>query len=471
MKTFILSFSLLAGTVVFGQPMSARLTNAVKKLESDTQLKHAVFSLYVVDSKTGKVVFDKNAQVGLAPASSLKVVTSAAAMELLGKDYRYQTEFGYDGKIEGNILKGNLVIKVSGDPTLGSWRWDSSKTENIPDQLSATLIANNITGITGNLVIDDSKWETQATPRGWTWEDVGNYYGAGARGLNWHENQYDLMLAPGKNEGDSVKFLWTEPELQASVLVNELKTGKPGSGDNAVIYLPEEGLVGFVRGTVPAGVSTFRISGSMPNALNAFANAVEISFQKNNIHFAGRAKNAVVYFTNNEQVPVAADHFLRVQSPPLDSINYWFLQKSINLYGEAFVKTIAFQKTGYGSADSGISIIKAFWNEKGIAKPALNMIDGSGLSPASRVTTQALVTVMQYARKQAWFASFYNALPLQNGIKMKSGYIGGVRSYTGYITSASGTEYTFSFIINNFDGSPGAVREKMWKLLDILKAP
>ena len=76
---------------------------------------------------------------------------------------------------------------------------------------------------------------------------------------------------------------------------------------------------------------------------------------------------------------------------------------------------------------------------------------------------------MQYARQQNWYASFYNALPLQNGIKMKSGYIGGVRSYTGYVKSKTGAEYTFSFIINNFDGSPGIVREKMWKLLDILK--
>ncbi len=455
--------------VGIAQTTGVKIAQAFKKLEADPQMKHAMLSLYIVDSKTGKPVFDKNAQTGLAPASSLKVVTSVAAIELLGKDYRYQTEFGYNGKITGNILKGNLIIKVSGDPTLGSWRWDSSKAENILQQLTATLQANNITSITGDLVIDDSKWETQATPRGWTWEDIGNYYGAGARGLNWHENQYDLMLSPGKNEGDSVKILWTEPELQASVLVNELKTGKPGSGDNTIIYLPEEGLIGYVRGTVPAGVNTFRISGSMPNASNAFSNAVEKSFLKNNIQLGGRTKNAVVYFINHEPLPVAADYFLRVQSPPVDSINYWFLQKSVNLFGEAFVKTIAFHQAGYGSADSGISIIREFWKERGIAKPALKMIDGSGLSPANRVTTHALVTVMQYARKQNWFASFYDALPLQNGIKMKSGYIGGVRSYTGYIRSRSGTEYTFSFIINNFDGSPGAVREKMWKLLDILK--
>ena len=168
-------------------------------------------------------------------------------------------------------------------------------------------------------------------------------------------------------------------------------------------------------------------------------------------------------------MPVASKTLLTLYSPPLDSINYWFLQKSVNLFGEALVKTIAYEKTGFGSTDSGVNIIKNFWSKNRIERSALHIIDGSGLSPANRITTDALVTVMQYAKKQSWYPSFYNALPEQNGIKMKSGYIGGVRSYTGYIKSKSGAEYTFAFIINNYDGSPGAVREKMWKLLDIFK--
>jgi D-alanyl-D-alanine carboxypeptidase/D-alanyl-D-alanine-endopeptidase (penicillin-binding protein 4) len=141
----------------------------------------------------------------------------------------------------------------------------------------------------------------------------------------------------------------------------------------------------------------------------------------------------------------------------------------VNLFGEAFVKTIAFEKKGFGSTDSGLAVIRNYWSNKGIEKSELKIIDGSGLSPANRVTTHALVTVMQYAKKQNWFSSFYDALPEANNIKMKDGYISGVRSYTGYVKSRSGQEYTFAFIVNNFDSNPGTVREKMWKLLDILK--
>lgn len=192
----------------------------------------------------------------------------------------------------------------------------------------------------------------------------------------------------------------------------------------------------------------------MPDPAGVFKNSFQSLFSQGSLH-------------PEREVQTLFSHF----SPALDSINYWFLQKSINLFGEAFVKTIAFEKTGFGATDTGINVIKDFWSKNGIENSALMMKDGSGLSPANRVTTHALVAVMQYARKQNWYTSFYDALPLQNGIKMKSGYIGGVRSYTGYIGAGSGTEYIFSFIINNFDGSPGAVREKMWKLLNILKAP
>ena len=98
-----------------------------------------------------------------------------------------------------------------------------------------------------------------------------------------------------------------------------------------------------------------------------------------------------------------------------------------------------------------------------------SLIDGSGLSPANRITSEALVKILQYAKARTWFPSFYRALPEMNGIKMKDGYIGGVRSYAGFAKSVKGDEYIFSFIVNNFDGNPASVREKMWKVLDLLK--
>ncbi len=469
MKTIFLVFGLLASAISFAQEVEKNLAAAMKKMDADPQFKHASISLYVVDSKTGKVVFDKNSEMGLATASTLKVVTSAAAFELLGKDYRYKTEVGYDGNIIKDTLNGNLFFTASGDPTFGSWRWNTTSMDTVKQKILDLFKANRITVITGGIIIDESKWDIQATPRGWTWDDIGNYYGAGARALNWHENQYDLILKPGKSIGDAVEIVKTEPILSAQ-LVNELKTAKEGTGDNSIIYLPEDAIVGYVKGTIPAGNNVFTVSGSLPNAAFSFGHDIKRMLPRNKISLMEEDINtSLSYRIKKEKMPVPAKTLMSFYSPPLDSINYYFLQRSVNLFGEAFVKTIAYEKTGFGSTEAGIDIIKDFWSKKNIEPSALNMIDGSGLSPANRVTTNALVTVMQYAREQKWFGSFYHGLPLQNGIKMKSGSIGGVRSYTGYIKTKIGAEYTFAFIINNFNGSAAAVREKMWKLLDILK--
>jgi len=470
MKTVYLIFSLIVSTISFGQNMQARLSMAVKGLEKDEQFKHAIMSLFVVESKTGKVVFDKNSQVGLAPASCQKVVTSVSAFEMLGKQYRYKTELGYSGEIRDGYLKGSMNITGYGDPTLGSWRYKNTTAEKILDTFYAIIAGKLKINSLDVIYVDNSKWGSQTLPDGWIWQDMGNYYGAGCSSFNWNENQYTIKLKPGKQVGDKVELISMKP-FPGIQMLNELTTGPKGSGDQAYIYFSPYSALGFIRGTVPAGVDSFFISGSSTDGAYSFSGMMADKLNKSGITLNNGNYSMFNAFMNNQSYSVLQPEKIlgTLYSPPIDSINFWFLKKSVNLYGEAFVKTIAYEKTGFGATDTGINIIRNFWQERGIERSALNIIDGSGLSPANRVTTNALVAVMQYARQQNWFPSFYYALPETNGIKMKDGYITGVRSYTGYVKSKSGTEYTFSFIVNNFDGSAGTVREKMWKLLDILK--
>ncbi len=450
--------------ISFGQDVSTRLNDAVKKLEADITMKHAIISLCVVDSKTGKQVFNKNAQVGLVPASCQKVITSAAALELLGPDYRYKTVLGYDGQVEGGELKGNLHIAGSGDPTLGSWRWQNTK-ENLVLQKWATEIKKaGIKKVSGLLLKNQGNWSSAIIPDGWIWQDIGNYYGAGASVLNWRENQYDITLqSAGLKIGDTCTVVAIDPSYVRVDLFSEVRAAEKGTGDNAFIYVPPGSAFGYVRGTIPVGERAFKISGSMPDPFAAMNNS-----------FNELLNNSGVAISKQEgwvsMPPVfKVTTLFTTLSPSLDSINYWFLKKSINLYGEAFIKTIAADKEGLGSTEKGIEIIKYFWSQRGIEKSALNIMDGSGLSPQNRVTTDALVKVMQYARLRPWFNSFYRALPEINGITMKSGSINGARSYTGYIKSKTGTEYTFAIIINNYDGSSSETVRKMWRVLDLLK--
>ena len=145
------------------------------------------------------------------------------------------------------------------------------------------------------------------------------------------------------------------------------------------------------------------------------------------------------------------------------------MKKGINLYGGALVKTIAYEKTGLGSKDKGVELVKQFWKERGIEPSALHIIDGSGLSPQNRVTADALVKVLQYAKGRPWFHYYYDALPVFNQMKLKSGTIGGAKSFAGYHTAKDGPAYTVAIIINNYDGPASEYGKKMYLVLDDLK--
>ncbi|MEO7563596.1 MAG: D-alanyl-D-alanine carboxypeptidase/D-alanyl-D-alanine-endopeptidase [Ferruginibacter sp.] len=466
MKKNILFVSFLF-VLSFGkaQSLQEKIDRAVKVLQADAQMKHAILSLYVVETKTGIPVFELNKEVGLVPASTQKIFTSIASFELLGKYYHYKTEIGYEGNIEKDTLKGNLVIKGSGDPTLGSWRYAVTKPEVLTSILLKALQKESVKYIRGNIIIDGSKFTYQPIPGGWVWDDIGNYYGAGTWALNWNENQYDLLVVPGNKEGEEVKITATKPALENFKIINFLKTGKPGSGDNGYIYMPPYATNGFVTGTVPAGEKEFVLAGAIPDPPFQFGIFIKKYLIENDILISGNVTNQI----NNDSLTKSTFHSLAIiESPIFDSINYCFIQKSINLYGEALIKSFAFEKEGIGSTENGVSILKLFWQKNGIDSSAINIIDGSGLSPQNRVSTKALVDALQYATTKNWYENFYNALPFYNGIKMKSGTIGGSKAFAGYYTSQNNIHYTFAIILNNF-AKEGSIVPKLYKVLDQLK--
>ena len=456
MKKLFFILACVTATSSFGQTISKRLQDAFQKFENDSQLSNAVSSLYVINAKSGEVVFDKNSTAGLATASTLKVVTAATAYELLGKDFRYETKFGYVGTIKNKSLLGNFYLKSSGDPTLGSWRWKMTSDTEVMTGIISAIKKLNIAGF-NDVTIDNKGWDSEAIPDGWIWQDIGNYYGAGASGFNWRENQFDVVMRSGKNIGDPVTIVKTVPQSPVP-LVSMVRSAAKGTGDNSYVYYPLTDVTGIVRGTIPVNETSFTISASNPVPDNTFTSLFIQNLSKSGmkqIHYENRSPDTTIVFT----------HY----SPPLDSIIYWFLKKSINLYGEALAKTFAYQKNGFGETDKGVQLVKNFWKEKGIAPTELNIVDGSGLSPLNRVTTHAQVMILKYAKSQPWFDGYYYAFPEYNGMKMKSGTINGVKGFCGYQKSRDGNEYIFSFLVNNYNGSASAVVQKMYKVLNELK--
>jgi len=454
--TFI--FSLLV-FICSAQTVKEKLRTAFQKFEIDSQMRHAINSLYVINAKTGEVVFDKNSQIGLAPASTQKIITATASFELLGRDYRYKT-------ILGLTADNKLYIIPSGDPTLGSWRWDITGEQKTMQRFISAIKKSGIKFYKAILVATD-KWNSESTPDGWIWQDIGNYYGAGASGINWRENQYDIILKSGKTIGSPVEVTGTKPDLYGFHFRSDLKAAVKGTGDNAYIYLPVSSWQARIRGTIPVEQNNFIISGALPSPEHQFIMTLIDSLGKIKIMEEFPHEGGPNVIRTEEKIKFT--ELLSETSPPLDSIIYWFLKRSINLYGEALVKTIAYEKKGFGETDTGINIVKDFWKQKGLDPEELNIKDGSGLSPQNRVTTHAQVEILKYAKQQTWFPYFFDALPEFNNMKMKSGSISDVKGFCGYQTSGDGTEYIFSFLVNNYIGSPSGLVNKMYKVLDVLK--
>lgn len=459
-KLFFTLFVILLTLPSFCQSLSTKLARAYHVFASDSQLKNSISALYVINARTGKVVFDRNSLVGLAPASTQKIITSATAFELLGKDFRYRTSFYNTGR--------TVLVYGSGDPTLGSWRYAGTRDTAVFEELIKGLKNAGLTSFDElKIMADDAD---HISPPSWINEDVANYYGVPSFGFNWKENQYDLVFLPGSREGMPAPL---DPDNKTpfdNKFQNLVTTGAAGSGDNAYIYfVPGKNLV-LVKGTVPAGSRRFTISGADYSPACSFSRAFLNYAAAKNLYKGINRNNCNDSAFENHVSAVASGTPLYVHySPALDSIIYWFNRKSINFYGEALVRTLAAGKDTLSSTSKGIQYLQEFWKTKNIATSELNMVDGSGLSPLNRVTAHAQVQVMQYARKQEWFPAYYDSFPEYNGMKMKSGTIRGAKGFCGFQKSKDGNEYIFSFLVNNYNGPASTVVLKMYKLLDLLK--
>lgn len=463
MKKFFLIAALLNFQLASAQTTEAKFNQAFQKFLQDDDYKYATVGLMVYDVKQGRFITNHNSNSGLAPASTQKIITAAAAYHLLGKDFRYETKIGYQGTIENGKLTGNIIIKGSGDPTLGSWRYESTKEQNVINEIVAAVRQAGIMELEGHVVVDEEFFDSEVIPDGWIWQDIGNYYGAGARALNWRENQFDLFLKSGSSIGSHVAITGTNPAYVHGLnLVSKLKAAGAGTGDNAYIYLPMFGEVAKVRGTIPINQNKFSISGTLPDPAVQLSLTIESVLKKKPILELANVYDAALVSSGSVQ------YFHTIESPTIDSICYWFLNKSINLYGEALMKTMGKKFGKEGSIQEGLKVMKDFWQKQGIDPKSLKMIDGSGLSPQNRITVDNLVKVLRFAQGQPWFSAYFGGFPTINGIKMKSGSIGGVIGYTGIVKGKSG-DYVFGFIVNNYNGGGNQTRRKMWQVLDVLK--
>ncbi len=416
-----------------------------------TPFDHATNSSYAVNSKTKEIILNDHSDSPQVPASCMKIVTTAAALQLLGPEMRFQTDLEYDGAIDRKgTLHGNLYIHGGGDPCLGSNKIPS--VLNWEDQIQLWVSAVQKLGIkkiAGKVIGDATLWESALAVPSWNFEDLGNYYGAGASALSFHENYYTLTFKPGAALGSATGILRQDPPLPMIILFNEVTTGPLNSGDCACIYGSEFSLTQRIRGTIPIGVETFSIKGAIPDP------AMSCSYLLSQALASSKIKvDQKDLIQSKERIVIHTTY-----SPPLKEIVYWTNQKSINLYAEHLLKKIGETVLNEGSTTAGVKAVTAFWHSQGIDLHGFNMADGSGLSRKNGITAKQLVAILLKMKESPHFPLFLNSLPeTLPHCKAKSGSMSLIRGYAGFID-----EIAFAILVNQ--STDVDIKDKIKKIL------
>lgn len=467
--SFLLFLSFLAHHTS-AQPLAQKIASAFRTFESHESLANGMASLVVLNAASGQVIFAKNEKLGLIPASTLKTVTSTAAYHVLGADFTFETTLLYTGEVDASgTLNGDIVIRGTGDPSLGSDRFPQTADTAVLSAWIKAIQAAGIRRIDGGIVADDRVYNGQTAPRGWTWQDMGNYYGAGVSALNWRENSVGVDFVPGATPGTPTRIAGSTADISYLQLVNETITGGRGTGDRVYAFSAPYSSRIYLRGSYGIDLKK-TVYLSLPDGAYDAAHQLHNALAQAGITQTHTPTTTHLLLLAGSEVPSGGTILHTHTSPTLGELIYWFNQKSINLYGEALLKAIAYRLEGKADTRDAAELLQKFWMDKtGIPEGELRIMDGSGLSPENRVTTNVLARILLAAKKEPWFASFFESLPVYNGMKMKSGTIGGVLGYVGYQTSGDGTPLVFALLANNYKGTATPMRQRMFRLLDHLK--
>lgn len=460
---------------------TSKLIATIENLKKDNALKHASWSICVMNIKKDSAIAEYNSNISLVPASTLKIVTTGAALSILGSDFKFETKIQYDGVLDTvtGLLKGNLYILGGGDPTLESEYFKDKKDSlSTTEKWAAILKVKGIKKIDGAVIGDASIFEDNMVPSQWIWGDLGNYFGAGACGLTYHDNKYTLYFKSGA-AGTKTAINKILPDVTGLQLINNVSSG--GNDDNAFIYGSPYSNYRFVQGTIPANKNNYEVEGSIPDPALFCAQALEQSLKSIGIMVSEKATTIRALKEANEYSQATKRVLYTNYSPTLDKIVYWTNLKSINLYAEHLLKYISYKKTNLGCESQGTEIVSNFWKNKGVDVSGFFMNDGCGLARANVITTKTEAQILRIMTKDKNFNAFYNSLPLagksgslgglcegtcaENNLRAKSGYITRARGYAGYVKNKKGELLCFSLLVNNYDCTPTEMKLKLEKLL------
>jgi len=447
---------------------AARFGGRVESLLGATPVDKGEWGLLVVDAETGATLYEKNANDYFLPASNMKLLTTALALDTLGPEYRFRTTvetngtLGPDGK-----LAGDLILVGRGDPNLSNRKFPYETKEEFdgpPEKALAefaeAIAARGVKEIAGDVVGDDSYFPRERYPDGWEIDDMVWEYGAAISAIVVDDNTVTLTLTPGEKAGGAVAAL-VEPATREFVVKNEVTT--IGAKEKPDLRLTREpgGDTVVVSGVMPAGSAPRKMMLAIQEPGLHAANLLAQLLKDRGIKIDGAARAVHEPDTGAAARTVLAEH---LSIPLKDSVK--LVNKiSQNLHTEVLLRAAARQQGRWATPEDLQKFPEAFYAKAGIPEGDVIQTDGSGLSRHDLVTPRAFVALLAYAQRQAWFPAFLVSLPvagadgtlnermkeppLAGKIHAKTGSVTHVRTLSGYAETPGGRKLIFSFLSNN----------------------
>ena len=487
MRRLLLLALLLLAAPTWAQPTStpAGLAARIQEALEDDDFSDAYWGALVVDLDTGRELYASNADRRFIPASNMKLVTTAAALDAFGPAFRYTTRLYAGGPVANGTLDGPLVVRGSGDPTFGG-RYTGGDLTLVFRQWADSLRAAGVRRVRGAVVGDDDLFDNVHLGEGWSWDDLVWAYGAEVSGLQFNEGTVHLAVR-GTSPGRPADITVT-PDIGYVRLANQTTTTAGGGIREG--YSRALGSNDFtVTVSVPAG-RVEEEDVAIVNPTDYFVRTLVAVLQQRGIAVEGEAIDVDEWGRRPryEDMIRIATH----QSPPLSAIVGETNTESNNLYAEHLLRTLgAYRYTGIeyatGSAQAGVTASEPFLRRVGVEPFDLRIADGSGLSALNRLTPASLVSILrgmyQHEDRTVWDA-FYRSLAVggltgtisrrfrsgdaRGNVRAKTGYISGARTLSGYVRARNGHMMAFSLLCNNYRTSTSRVNRAQDQIVELL---
>ena len=418
--------------------------------------RNARWGVLIVDPDRGDTLYSRDAGKLFMPASNMKIVTSALALETLGPDYRFVTPVLAGGPVRDGVVHGDLLVVGRGDPSVSD---HVAGDAMLPLRAAAdSLWQRGVRRVLGRVQPFGDAFPDATVGFGWAWDDLDETYGASVDELFFNEGFAELHVRGGPAPGDPVSVRVTPSRTFPTVRVTAATTAR-GVGRDSLPRLSavKDTIRGDVvlSGTIPAG-DTAIVAVTFRDQREAFVAAVAEALRD----------RGIVIEDSVLASPVPGDTLFTMRSPPLSQILAAFLKPSQNQIGEMLFKAVALARTDSGTARVARRLVAEQLLAWGAQPDGFVVWDGSGLSRRDMVSPETLVRVLSVMRRSPHFRQYFDALPVagvdgtletrmrgtpaEANVRGKTGTLGGVRSLSGYVTTKGGGQLIFSVLSNNF---------------------